>query len=228
MDTQEKKQLREEIKKKTRLLGLPPVPELTIQMEVKLGDEVLHDHQEEAHSWTRNGWNIMTAQMFQIQPCLSGDFGVGAFGLTKTNGDIQSVDADLITQGNRCLSAAANSGDGVVVGTSGAVFNTEHYQLQGLISHGVIAGTLSYVTMTIAAPAYTVGTKTWKASIKRIFNNLSGGTITVAEVGLVSNNNGLSTFLTARDVLAEAVDVIDNAQLTVIYGVFVDFSDIDS
>jgi hypothetical protein len=61
--------------------------------------------------------------------------------------------------------------------------------------------------------AYTSATKTWVATLIRVFNNNSGASIVVAEAGLL----GSGSTLLSRDVLGSTVTVANGGQLTVTY-----------
>jgi len=121
---------------------------------------------------------------------------------------------------------------GIVVGTGDTAFSVEQYALASLIAHGNAASQFAYQPMATPSVAYNAGTKVWKASHTRIFNNNSGGSITVKEVGLYALGylfTGAvdSVSMDERSVLSPTVPVPNAAQLTVTYEISKDFSAID-
>jgi hypothetical protein len=96
--------------------------------------------------------------------------------------------------------------------------------LGALIAHGTGAGQLTYQASGFNSKAYAL--KVWTATSKRIFNNNSGGDITVKEIGLYSAYYYVY-YLTERSVLSPAVTVPNGAQLTATYEISMDFSSID-
>ncbi|MDP2645454.1 MAG: hypothetical protein Q8P24_10975, partial [Desulfobacterales bacterium] len=80
--------------------------------------------------------------------------------------------------------------------------------------------------------AYDGPSKTWTNTLTRVINNNSGGTITIAEVGLVLNiaaifSSNNQYILIAREVLGVTQDVLNGEQLTVTQDITLDLSAID-
>jgi len=114
---------------------------------------------------------------------------------------------------------------GIVVGTGLTAPTPDDYALEAKIAHGTGAGQLDYDEMTIARED-----KADRTIIKlgRAFLNLSGGTISVSEVGLIYHYRlkGLydsysfektTKFLALRDVISPAVEVKPDYVFRVVY-----------
>jgi hypothetical protein len=228
----------DELKSMCRALRVPAPPEIMIGLKVHDRDGVLtFDDVQRGHSWTRNFWNWFYSITTDSPGDASGLFGAGKMSEKQVDGTIYSsatygcgryLNAELYA-GTGYFGELNSTAQGIVVGTSDTAFSVEQYGLIGLIESGVTAGLLSYQASIKAVATYT-GT-TWKATHVRIFNNNSGGSITVKEAGLhfyalPFNSNPFST-LFERSVLSPTVAVANGAQLTVTYQISMDFSAID-
>jgi hypothetical protein len=234
----------DELKAKCRELKVPAPPEIMIGLKVHDHNGILtFDDIQRGHSWTRNYWNSLCSSATG-GTSLTLTFGAGLMSGKNTAGSISSGNTFGSPSGqdgypNYSNSLVyrydANSTNGIVVGTSDTAFSIEQYSLGTLITHGNGAGQLAYNISTHSGygsgcpiPAYTGGTKTWETSHSRIFNNNSGGSITVKEVGIYSSGSfGLSAIMMERSVLSPTLAVADGAQLTVTYAISMDFSAID-
>ena len=85
--------------------------------------------------------------------------------------------------GFQANAASANDTYGIQIGTSNTAIGIADYHLNTKITHGTTSGKLQYGACSIGA-AGTTGT-TRQFTISRTFTNLSGGDITVEEVGLI-------------------------------------------
>jgi hypothetical protein len=110
---------------------------------------------------------------------------------------------------------AGVSGYGIQVGTGTNPVTISDYKLQTQIAHGTGAGQLSYQAVNVSGP--TEDSNQSYFTITRNFNNGSGGTITVQEIGLVIyNSSNTYYFLFARD-LTGAIDVLNGKTLVTVY-----------
>lgn len=206
-----------ELKRMCCELKVPAPPEIMIGLKVHDKNGVLiFDDVQRGHSWTRNYWNNMAK-------AISGAIHSGvSFGA----GYMSSKLADETISNEDPIVSLQHLNVSLVVGTSDAAFSVNDYILGAIIADGVGNGQLSRIDMPTPVTAYTVGTKTWKSTLSRIFNNNSGAPITVKETGLFPG--GLSQLiLLERSVLGAPVAVANAAQLTVTYEVSMDFSAID-
>jgi hypothetical protein len=217
IDLKEEQQYRE-LKRLARKLNVP-IPEVFIELEVRNKDgRVIQMHRQRSHSWTRNAYNIIYYYLSAVQ-------GTEANGLrcqmtNSTWHPIPYVMAssnnvwDSVGQGYRCY--AGYNTMGIVVGTGVGEESFESYQLGTIIASGAGAGQLSY-TEQEAPDVSTVGT-TKKTIWVRYFNNNSGGSIGVNEVGLIiyfCYQGGF--YLTERNKLSSTVTVPNTGQLKVTY-----------
>lgn len=109
--------------------------------------------------------------------------------------------------------------EGIVVGTGTTAVAWDDYKLETQIVHGVGGGQLSY-----GAEAHNI--PVWNSPYielveTRPFQNVSGATITVTEIGMYAQHYTGTTDASARciirDVLAASVDVPNGQTLTVQY-----------
>lgn len=77
---------------------------------------------------------------------------------------------------------------GILVGTGTNAVAITDYALQTQIANGTSSGQLQYGTNSISAPA-TVSTSR-QFTVSRTFTNVSGGNITINEVGLATTTTG--------------------------------------
>ncbi len=240
LDPNERKKLWEQIDEASRKLGVMTVPKLHVGMKVEKEGIVLCDQREEGHSWTRNMWTAVFGVHAHCGGTGTATFGAGHRSAKTTGGTIRAG-ADLAINFLRtgystpepiygfCFNGTTNL-QGIVVGTGDAAFSVDNYNLATIIDAGSSAGQLIHNAMSTPSLDYT--SKVWTATLARVFNNNSGGSITVKEVGIITNSiffySGSEKFLIARDVLASPVSVVNGAQLTATYEISMDFSSIDT
>lgn len=222
-----------ELKDKCRELKVPAPPEIFIGLQVHDKNGVLvFDDKQRGHSWTRNFWNAL----FSAASTGIGDggstFSAGYMSLKAYGGNVYAGQAYAnMAVGSMIGTSSLN---GILVGTGDTAFSVDQYALATQIAHGNAASQLYYQNMAASAPAYTAGTKTWETTHSRVFNNNSGGSITVKEVGIqvymvpwTSGSSGDWYYMIERSVLDPTVAVANGAQLTVTYEISMDFSAID-
>jgi hypothetical protein len=207
-----------ELRKLAKKLHVP-IPEVFLELEVRDKDgNVIQSHRQRSHSWTRNAYNIIFYYLSAVQ-------GTEANSLRcqMTNAGwhvmpyvMASSNFVWDSEGQGYRGPAGNNTMGIVVGTGVGAESFESYQLGTIIASGAGAGQLSYALQE-APDVSTVGT-TKKTVWVRYFNNNSGGSIGVNEVGLIIYFNyqgGL--YLTERSKLASTVTVPNTGQLKVTY-----------
>lgn len=223
-----------ELKDKCRELKVPAPPEIMIGLKVHDRNGVLvFDDVQRGHSWTRNFWN--TTFICATHPVPSGTtFEAGKMTIKDTTGSVKYFAQSYLYVTNSSggiNNPTATIAYGIVVGTGDTAFSVNHHQLATIIDTGNTAGKLSYNGSVVPIFAYDAGTKTWKCTVARIFNNNSGGSIIVKEVGLYSGaqllSSGAINQMVERSVLDPTVAVANGAQLTVTYEISMDFSAID-
>ena len=199
---------------------------LDIDITVRRADgSVRLEKTEEGHSFLGNFIKTFyAAAMMHHAPNVDG----AAMTLTDTGGTARagSSSACLITEAQAtvmdCNAAVAIATYGILVGTdTGAVYPKDiaNYKLGTQIAHGTGAGQLSHSNHSIVGSSVTATDSI--AGITRTFANVSGGSITVNEIGLASKMNWESStdryFMLIRDLLAAPVVVAHGESLTISY-----------
>jgi hypothetical protein len=212
------------------------LPDLYLDFKKFKGGEEVYHHREEGHSWVRNAYNLMFSVMADAGGDDSNLFGAGQMSAKVTTGGIAHSSSGVPyrlsgnTTGTGFVHTQTNNSYGIQVGTGNAAFSAEQNVLDALVPYGSGAGQLFYGLMGATSCVYDSQTKTWTAKIQRIFENTSGGSITIAEVGLTWYGymfKAANTYLMARDVLGTPVVLADGEVLRVTYEISMDFSVID-
>lgn len=172
----------------------------------------------ESHTWVRNMYMILLNRTMKAVGDGSG-YGDGELNVKLTTGSISAPTSSSFYSVD--WEAAAGTLSGIVVGTSATAWDFDDYKLGTIVAHGNTTNCLSYVL----GPAPTAG---WVGDVLtvtglRYFNNNSGGTIGINEVGLYMVPV-VTTIMTARDVLGATVNVPDSGQLLVTYQISGDCS----
>jgi hypothetical protein len=219
----------DELKAKCRELKVPAPPEIMIGLKVHEGGVLTFDDVQRGHSWTRNFWNAMCSHILDSNWTTNTNFGAGYISNKTVGGTTNDTYDQLFLQhgnfnSNFFYSSPINVARGLVVGTSDTAFGVEQYALGAIIPDGSTAGTL--VHSAGAAVVMSYAAKVWKATYSRIYNNNSGGSITVKETGIYGSWSSVLSML-ERSVLSPTVAVANGAQLTVTYEISMDFSAID-
>jgi hypothetical protein len=119
--------------------------------------------------------------------------------------------SDLISAG-----VVTDDDNGVVIGTGSTAVTISDYKLETQIAEGVGAGQMEHQAGTKTEP--TVAGSSISCTLKRIFINNSGNTITVTESGIYCYGGGTTwDFCIVRDVLPAGVAVPDGGAITVTY-----------
>jgi hypothetical protein len=216
-----------ELREKCRELRVMPPPELMIGLKVHDKDgNLVFDDVQRGHSWTRNFWNFQAYQMCDAPYTGAGANFAAGYLSAKYNVTYGYIGTNRTNVGlPQCIGSLGNKDTGIVVGTGDTAFSVEQYGLVAQIMEGTGSGQFSHQAMVAPTGEYTGGTKTWKFTMSRVFNNNSGGSITVKETGL--HGFSTQTYLLERSVLDPTVAVANAAQLTVTYEISMDFSTID-
>jgi len=195
-----------ELERLAHKLKIPLPPHVIIKLESTVDGKLIDRFEGPSHSYVRNFWNTIFA--INAAYTMSGSsFGEGYITTKYLNGTMNNNNAIP------CVGAVNNSNQGIVVGTGSGAESFESYDLTTRVVHGSSSGQLSHTLQNTTTIAYTSGTKTWEATLLRIFNNNSGGSIIITEVGILSSAGNL----VCRDLLASSVTVANGGQLTVTY-----------
>ncbi len=195
--------------------------------------QLVKEWEEPAHSFVRNWYTLLISQAFDIDAlgltAQCACYGAGKFVIKNTVGGFSAMTGPVdigcagdVNDGYRATAGVCTNGIQVGTGTNANSF--EDAQLQTKVTEGCTSGKLSHIAMvdyTLGCdkPTYSSCTTKWTHLIFRFFNNNSGGTIGINEVGLVANTAGASVInmMVARDKLCAQVCVTDAGQLKVTY-----------
>ncbi len=215
-----------EFVKMGKLLELPTLHAF-IELEVVKNGFVVARLKMPSHSWVRNAYNQLVTQLMGINANDAEPFEAGKINLKQTSGIViitprainiaGVVDPEAV--GNAYRAGAGIDTFGIVVGSGVTAETFEDYFLDTQIVNGVAAGQLSYVEADAPVKEYTPATKVYQVKHIRYFNNNSGASIDVKEIGLVTTGDagGIRIWMNARDVLPSTVAVPDTGQLKVTY-----------
>jgi len=192
---------------KARTIEMPP---LSIAIQVFKDGKIIYDMPiRPSHSWMRNAY-ICWINNLGNKTSADATFGEG-YWTGKNIGAGLGIPASFEWDGG--LAAEAS---GIVVGTGTDAEDPLNYILTTRIAHGNSAGQLYYTASETLVQSWVTGVVTMSRS--RYFNNNSGGSITVNEVGVYS------TYLVCRDKLGTGVVVPDTGQLKITYSASCDVS----
>lgn len=195
------------------------MPTLHIHTRVEKNGIILSDKHQVGHSWVRNAYSVYNLQMLDSLPTtyLFVRSTNGVFNTTR----VPTRNASNATFAGCGYYATANSVDsGIVLGTGETAFDLDDFRLDAIIPHGNSSGQLYYQAQVAPVTTYS-GDPDFTENIlhKRVYNNNSGATITVNEVGLILYDwyySGTSYYyLMSRDILDTPAVVLNGAQLTV-------------
>jgi hypothetical protein len=214
-----------------------------LDLQVTRSGKLLAHRRQRSHSWTRNAYNLIFCQLGSCNPT-DATFGSGKLSYKITNGtikyyigndasneygawvtyidyyDVETRENESAGRGSRA--AANDAGHGLVVGSSNAAENFDHFALQSPIANGLGAGQLSMIAQEAPVLTYNAETKTLTDTMVRFMNNNSGGDITVGEVGYICKMQtgtaySMSLFLFSRDVLDPVVVIPNAGQIRIQY-----------
>jgi hypothetical protein len=195
-----------ELERLAMKLGIPLPPTVRIKLESTLNGKLTDRYEDRSHTYTRNYWNGVFLWNSAFVPT----------GTTVGDGYLtQKLKGGSTINGAEqpYLGYANSDGPGIVVGTGNAAESFEGYALATQVLHGATSGKLAYLAQNPTTVVYTSATKTWVATLIRIFNNNSGAPIVIAEAGFFSSNQSMLS----RDVLGTTITVANGGQLTVTY-----------
>ena len=180
----------EQLRKLAQELHIP-IPEVFLELEVTdKNGKVIQKHKQRSHSWTRNAYNLLFSELAG-KDANDTIFGAGKLNIKDTDGITQAGNMPIELTYNQSVDGTGNgyralAGDnsyGIVVGSGTNVESFEDYALQTLIANGTGAGQLSYILSELHSISYAA--LVLSNTLVRYFNNNSGGSISVNEVGLV-------------------------------------------
>jgi hypothetical protein len=180
-------------------------------------NNILYKETHPCRSWVRNYYNMIFG--FFTWDIVGASYGSGK-SYIKDVADTQRSKG-FVANVNGTYDGSINSLIGIVVGTGSTSWSFNDTKLNTIINDGTTSGKLSYSAALTRAFTYSlVGgtTETYTESHQRLFDNASGGTISIWEWGLYGYCWGVvpmnaagyvSTFMVLREVLAGSIDVSD-------------------
>lgn len=236
--TQEELNILDGIDKNCIAMHVMTPPRTFLQFDVfdKNGEQLL-EYKTRSKSWVRNAWNIVTTQMLGVAHGAGTPTGyeAGSLRIRLTSGAVygSNLEKNLSTfvagagTTNFWVGGSNLSTRGIVVGSGNAAEAFDGvptgYQLETKILSGTDTGRLSYILQEDMTLAYDTGTKKYTSTLIRFFNNNSGGSVTVEEVGIyvgIGMGGSSSTSgdaMLCRDLLSTPIVIPDTAQLKVTY-----------
>lgn len=170
-------------------MHVPPPPTIFVECKVEPieGGEPILIQKEKCNSWNRNFYNYLASQMLCLSSATGGtSFANAQLPMKNTAGTIRS--SSTVTSNcsapTDTVGAVGTASQGIVVGTGTGAESFEGYVLGTPIAHGNSATQLSYTAQDATVGSFNDGTNVWSAIMVRVFNNNSGGTIAVSEIGL--------------------------------------------
>ena len=213
-----------------------PIFESFLKLEVfDKDDNLIQKHSQRSHSWVRNAYNHLFSQLASVNAADS-TFAAGKLSIRDTGGTVRysttpltigtyNVSLNLTTYGY--LGSAGDATQGIVIGTGIGAESFEGYALGTLVASGSAATQMDYSAQKAHAITYTAGTKVLKNDLIRYFNNNSGGSIVIGEVGMYTHSFVGGTardWMQCRDLLGATITVADTGQLRVTYTIQITFA----
>lgn len=174
------------------------------------------ERKEAGHSLTRNMYNLLMSGLGGVNASSAVAFGDGEITMKDVGGTVRGIATyGFEVQDNTFIYNTGYSDDsnqGIWIGTGSTAEDFDDFELDTKIDHGSAAGELRYWDMLEPKQEWDVPTRQWTITNRRYFTNHSGGSISVAEMGMVGKFYVYATGyygMMARDVLGAPVAVGD-------------------
>ena len=179
---------------------------ICLDFKVEKDNEIIHEHSENGNSWVRNAYNMFDSMMNFTTT--TGDWTDGYF---YKRHFLDYYRNEVAIPHNLTLTCGENShASGILVGSSDERFDFDDLWLWNPVWNGNTSNRLYYQASNRSF-TFDSADNRFILRLSRVFNNNSGGTITVREVGLVAS----SLILISRDVLNTPIELLNGGQLTV-------------
>ena len=224
-------------RKTSRNLHLPYI-EAHLEVEMTREGKRLLSKRQRSKSFVRNAYNILFSQASASEADDTA-FGAGYINVKTTTGTIGKRDCpvgwipdDVSSLGNGFRGNEGVTTNGIVLGLGNGAESFEDYYLSGaLIANGNGSGQINYNPTEALIKAWSAGTSTLSNSIKRYFNNNSGGQINgwgeiilIGKVNFVYYYGSFSgwyydtySVIFSRDLLPSPINIPDKAQIKIVY-----------
>jgi len=206
---------------------------LTVTVKDKDG-KIIKVHKQKSHSFLMNFLAMLADLMLQQYNTFNNNY---PFLSTADTWWTYAPNYTTVQNALTILDGANDSTYGIVVGTGTATPTPKDYELGNQIANGTGSGQLVYGAHTLSpAPStsgeqggtstpssglLTISSNTTSFQVSRTFQNQSGASITVSEVGIIAkatlNGNTTGYVLIIHDLLSSAITIPNNAVLTIVY-----------
>jgi len=184
-------------------LHLPSL-ELYLGAVQTLDGKVIQDTgMRRAHSWNRNAYNNLFTVVAGTNRDGSG-FGAGSLASKNTSGTTVGGSMTIVMGGSATIGITTS---GILLGTNNTAETFEDFKINSLIASGMEAGQISY------GESFYSRAGTLTVTLKRYFNNNSGGTIQIGEIAFYPT----SAYMFSREAYSTKLNFLDKAQLQVSY-----------
>ncbi|MEQ4488788.1 MAG: hypothetical protein AAC990_00245 [Dehalococcoides mccartyi] len=211
------------LKKSSLQLHVPHMA-MYLGLEVKTADgEITEYRHQRSKSFVRNAYNLFFHTIAGY-PMSDATWGDGYVNMKTTGGSLSSGPYRAFcfstdSNGQGFLSPGSANDFGIIVGSGSDAESFESYALSSKIGVGNGSGQLYTLKSEDPVDSYTDHTQ--KRTLVRYFNNNSGATISLGEVGLVgrviTGGDTAIYALFSRDLITPPIDILDKAQLKVTY-----------
>jgi len=196
-------------------MHIAPPPKTFIELSVKDNSGIeLERYTDRSHSWVRNGYNKWI-QLF-MGAITGTTYASASLACKDTDGSaLNTIDGYSQT----FTASAADNEFSILIGTGTAAESFEAYKLQTKILEGNTTGKMSHAACAAPTTNFNSDTKKWSIVFSRVFNNNSGGSIVVSEIGMVAKawTAANNYRMICRDLLVTGITVPNAGQLTVLY-----------
>lgn len=215
-----------------------PYIEARLEVEMTSEGQSLFYKRQRSKSFVRNAYNALFSQA-SASEADDTTFGPGLINAKDVAGTIAKRDTpiswipnDVSSLGNGFRGNEGVFNHGIVLGLGTSAESLEDYYLSGsVIPNGNGSGQLNYNPTEALIKVWSAGTRTLSNSIKRYFNNNSGGQINgwgeiilIGKVNFAYSYGNLTgwwydtySVIFSRDLLPSPVNIPDKAQIKVIY-----------
>ena len=205
---------------------------LTVTIKDRNG-KIIKQHKQHSHSFVSNFLALIAQAMLNPYNNVTYYYGYKGAGGNIQNVGTSSSYMTTIENFMTMLDSANDSSYGIVVGTGTSPPTPNDYVLESEISNGTGAGQLVYGSHT-ASPAggtsssptlLTPSGNTTSFSVSRTFQNQSGASITVSEVGIFikqyAQGGNIITVLITHDLLSSPITIPNGGVMAITYTISV-------
>jgi len=185
---------------------------LTITVKDKDG-KIIKQHKQKSHSFVANFMYFLGTFLANTE-----------YNWTDVSGNVRQYYGNNNLPLSLILNANCGSPGqcGIVIGTGTATPTPQNYKLGNQIANGTSSGQMQYGNPSFIQP--TVSGNTTSMIISQTFQNQSGASITVSEVGIIAftdTSSGYDYVLLVHDLLSSPITVANLSVLQITYTISV-------